>query len=82
MLHDRRENSPTRGVTQVVYAGADTPLLVTIPPGVVHGYRVLGTERVRLFYHTSEAYDPANPDEQRIPFDDPSVGFDWTTKNR
>jgi dTDP-4-dehydrorhamnose 3,5-epimerase len=72
----------TKGVTQVVYAGADTPLLVSIPPGVAHGYRVLGTERVCLFYHTSEAYDPADPDEKRILFDDPGIGFDWTTTNR
>ncbi len=82
VLHDLRDGSPTKGVTQVVYAGEDTPLLVAIPPGVAHGYRVLGSTRVCLFYHTSEAYDAANPDEKRIPFDDPAVGFDWTTKNR
>jgi dTDP-4-dehydrorhamnose 3,5-epimerase len=82
VLHDLRDASPTKGATQVVFAGQDKPLLVAIPPGVAHGYRVLGAERVCLFYHTSEAYDPANPDEKRIPFDDPSIGFDWATKNR
>ncbi|MFH1077935.1 MAG: dTDP-4-dehydrorhamnose 3,5-epimerase family protein [Patescibacteria group bacterium] len=82
VLHDLRVASPTKGVTQVIVAGEATPRLISIPPGVAHGYRVLGNERVCLFYHTSEAYDPAHPDEERIPFDDPGIGFDWSTKNR
>jgi len=32
--------------------------------------------------HTTERYDPDAPDEERIPFDDPRIGFDWRTKNR
>ncbi|MBU1348775.1 dTDP-4-dehydrorhamnose 3,5-epimerase family protein [Patescibacteria group bacterium] len=82
VLHDLRDGSPTKGTTQVIYAGSETPRLISIPPGVAHGYRVLGTERVRLFYHTSEAYDPTEPDEERVPHDDAGIGFDWNTKNR
>ena len=82
VLHDLREESPTKGETQVICAGEDNPVLIAIPPGVAHGYRVLGNQKICLFYHTSEAYDPANPDEERIAFDDPRIGFDWTTKNR
>ena len=82
VLHDMREDSPTKGETQVICAGQDNPVLIAIPPFVAHGYRVLGNEKVCLFYHTSEAYDPADPDEERIAFDDPQIGFDWQTKNR
>jgi len=82
VLHDLRADSPTKGETQAIYAGADNPLLVSIPPGVAHGYRVLGNERVGLFYHTSEAYDPKNPDEERIAFDDPAINFNWKTVNK
>lgn len=82
VLHDLRDNSATKGETQVIVCGEDNPLLVAIPPGVAHGYRVLGNKKVALFYHTSEAYNPDKPDEERIPFDDPSIGFDWQTKNR
>mgnify|MGYP000164959636 CR=1 FL=1 len=82
VLYDLRDDSPTKGETQVIYAGEDNPLVIAIPPGVAHGYRVLGNKKVGLFYHTSEAYDPENPDEERIPFDSPEIGFDWTTKNR
>jgi len=82
VLYDLREDSSTFEQTQVIYAGEDNPLLILIPPGVAHGYRVLGSRRAGLFYHTSEAYDPKNPDEERIPFDDVNISFDWQTKNK
>ncbi|NQT49650.1 dTDP-4-dehydrorhamnose 3,5-epimerase family protein [Candidatus Kuenenbacteria bacterium] len=82
VLHDLRESSATKGKTQVICAGEDNPVVISIPPGVAHGYRVLGNKKVGLFYHTSEAYDPNNPDEERIDFDDSRIGFDWETENR
>jgi dTDP-4-dehydrorhamnose 3,5-epimerase len=66
----------------VLFPGERTPLVIAIPPGVAHGYRVLGVQPAGLLYHTTEHYDPADPDEERIPFDDPKIGFDWRTKNR
>ena len=82
VLHDFRENSPTKGETDVFYPGEKNPMLISIPPGVVHGYRVLGNEKVGLFYHTTEPYDPAHPDEERLPFDSSEINFDWATKNK
>lgn len=82
VLYDLRADSPTKGETQVICAGEDNLCLIVIPPEVAHGYRVLGAEKVGLFYHTSEIYDSNNPDEERLSFDDPKIGFDWTTKNR
>lgn len=82
VLHDRRPESPTCGETQVIYAGEDNPVLILIPVGVAHGYQVLGNKPVILFYHTTESYNPQDPDEERIPFDDPSINFDWSIKNR
>ena len=82
VLYDRRPDSPTRGVTQVIYAGEDNPVLVLIPAGLAHGYQVLGSKPVILFYHVTQAYDPARPDEQRLAFDDPHIGFDWSIVNR
>ncbi len=82
VLYDRRPDSPSRGVTQVIFAGEDNPLLILIPSGVAHGFQVLGNRPVTLFYHVTRSYDPQAPDELRIPFDDPEIGFDWTIKNR
>ncbi len=77
VLHDLREDSPTKGETQVIPAGKDDYKLVVIPVGVAHGYKVLSEEPVLLFYHTTETYDPKNPDEQRTPYNDPKIGFKW-----
>jgi dTDP-4-dehydrorhamnose 3,5-epimerase len=82
VLYDRRPDSPTCGHTQVIYAGEENPLVVLIPAGVAHGYQVLGSEPVTLLYHVTQAYNPKAPDEQRIAFDDPEIGFDWSIRNR
>ncbi|KUO59866.1 MAG: spore coat protein [Gracilibacter sp. BRH_c7a] len=82
VLHDLRENSPTKGVTNVFYLGETNPLLLVIPKGVAHGYRVLGSSPLIITYFTTEAYNPANPDERRLPWNDADINFDWTTENR
>jgi dTDP-4-dehydrorhamnose 3,5-epimerase len=82
VLHDLREGSATHARTDVHYMGEYRPLVIAIPPGVAHGYRVLGSVPAALVYHTTEHYDPADPDEERISFDDTRIGFDWTTRNR
>jgi dTDP-4-dehydrorhamnose 3,5-epimerase len=82
VLYDRRPDSPTCKTTQVIYAGEDNPVIVLIPAGIAHGYQVLGNQPVILFYHVTKSYDPKSPDEERIAFDDPEIGFDWSIKNR
>lgn len=77
VLYDLREGSSTKGKTEVIYAGKDDYKLIVIPAGVAHGYKVLSNEPVLLFYHTTEPYNPKNPDEERISFNDPRIGFDW-----
>lgn len=77
VLYDLRKNSKTKGETQVISTGEGDYKLILIPKGVVHGYKVLSKEPVLLFYHTTESYNRANPDEERIPYDDPKIGFDW-----
>ena len=79
VLHDLRNDSPTKGQTQVIYTGKDDYKLILIPEGVAHGYKVVSKEPVLLFYHTTESYDAESPDEERLPFDDPQIGFDWET---
>ncbi len=82
VLYDRREDSPSFGLTQEIFAGEDNPLLILIPAGVAHGYQVIGNRPVYLFYHTTESYDRSDPDEERIPYDDPGIAFDWSIRFR
>lgn len=77
VMHDLRKDSPTFGETQTVQAGKDDYKLIVIPTGVAHGYKVLSDEPVILIYYTTEMYDPKEPDEKRIAYDDPSINFDW-----
>jgi dTDP-4-dehydrorhamnose 3,5-epimerase len=79
-LHDLREDSPTFGQTNVFYLGDQNRALLYIPHGVAHGYRVLGGAPLALVYHTTHVYNP--DDELRRPWNDPAIGFDWTTVNR
>jgi len=55
-LWDNREESSTYGTMQRIFAGADKPLCVIIPPGVVHGYKVVGTEPGMVFNCPNRLY--------------------------
>lgn len=77
VLYDQREDSPTKGETEVIYGGKDDYKLVLIPVGVVHGYKVLSKDDCMLFYHVTKAYDRENPDEERIDPFDKEINFDW-----
>jgi len=79
-LHDLREGSPTCGQTDVFYLGDAQRALLFIPHGVAHGYRVLGPAPMGLVYFTTHVYNPG--DELRRAWDDPAIGFNWTTVNR
>lgn len=82
VLYDLREDSPTKGETNVFYMGEDNPIAVLIPTGVAHGYRTLGEKPAIIIYFTTQSYNPNNPDEKRLPFNDPRIGFNWETRMR
>ena len=81
VLVDLRPESPTCGVVQSLVLGEHAPRMVAIPPLVAHGYQILDLRDVTLNYYVSEPYDPGDPDEGRIPWDDPRIGYDWTIEN-
>ncbi len=77
VLHDQREDSPTRGEIQEFSMGERNPILVVIPPYVLHGITPDGDEACYLINVPTEPYKYNEPDEFRVPFDDPSIGYDW-----
>jgi dTDP-4-dehydrorhamnose 3,5-epimerase len=81
VLVDLREDSPTTGRIQVVILGEHSPKMVAIPPFVAHGYQALDLTDVILNYYVTEPYDPVDPDEGRIAWNDARIGFDWTIEN-
>ena len=74
-LHDTRVNSPTYRETMEIFMGDNQPSQVLrVPPGVAHGCKCISGP-AHLFYVTSKIYDPS--DEGRIPYNDPTIGYDW-----
>jgi dTDP-4-dehydrorhamnose 3,5-epimerase len=45
VLWDSREDSPTYMNRKVLFTGKDDPKCVIVPPGVVHAYKNIGTEK-------------------------------------
>ena len=81
VLFDNREESPSYRTKLVFNLGEESKFgpgtfaaCVRIPPGVLHGCKVLSDE-AHLFYITSETYDPG--DEGRFPFDCGIVPHAW-----
>ena len=79
-LVDLRADSKTFGARNTLYVGALRPWRLLIPPGVGHGYKVLGGEPGILVYLTSQKYDPS--DEGRIAYNDPDVAYDWELQHK
>ena len=79
-LVDLRNDSPTWGVKNTLYVGSLRPWSVTVPPGVGHGYKVIGADPGVLVYITNRLYDPA--DEGRIPYNHPSIRYDWELQHK
>jgi dTDP-4-dehydrorhamnose 3,5-epimerase len=79
-LVDLRKNSPTFGARNTLYAGALRPCQVLIPPGVGHGYKVIGDHPGVLTYVTDRFYNPK--DEGRIPYNEPHINYDWEIQHK
>ena len=80
MLYDLRVGSPTFGQLNTIYTGPLRPLQILIPPGVGHGYKIVGPDSALLVYATDQFYDPT--DEGRIPWNDPDIHYDWETQRK
>lgn len=79
-LADLRSGSPTFGLRNTLYVGPMRPWQLLIPPGVAHGYKVIGHDDAMLVYLTDRFYNPQ--DEGRIPYNDPSINYDWETQKK
>jgi dTDP-4-dehydrorhamnose 3,5-epimerase len=79
-LVDLRPNSPTFGLRNTIYTGDLRPWQILIPPGVGHGYKVVGVEPALLVYLTDRTYNPA--DEGRIAYNDPGINYDWELQHK
>jgi dTDP-4-dehydrorhamnose 3,5-epimerase-like enzyme len=59
--------------------GDDNPVAVYIPGRHAHGFEALTD--LLFCYHVTEEYDPAQPDEQGVCWNDPRVKDLWSTQS-
>lgn len=64
------------GNVRWVYLGENDRRVLSIPPGVWHGYMVLGEDEAILMYYITSKYDEKNPDEERMTVE--ASGVDWS----
>jgi len=59
--------------------GDDNPMAIYVPGRNAHGYEAL-TDAL-FCYLVTEEFDPNDPDEQNVPWNDPRVVHLWSTKS-
>jgi dTDP-4-dehydrorhamnose 3,5-epimerase len=67
------------GEVFAVDVGEENPVGVYVPGRHAHGFEALTD--VLFCYHVTSEYDPADPDEHEIPWDDPRVKDVWSTSS-
>ncbi len=77
VCYDSREGSPTKGKVNEFFPGERNPMLIKIPPYVLHGFKAIGGEPVYVVNFPTELYDYAKPDEFRVPSNSKDIPYDW-----
>ena len=82
VLYDMRADSATRGQVQEFFLGRDHLKLITIPPGVYHGFKCIGDREVVALNCPTRPYDHDRPDELRLPPDSDKIPYDWSLNHK
>jgi dTDP-4-dehydrorhamnose 3,5-epimerase len=80
LLYDDRKNSPTRGKHMEFIVSRENPMLITIPPGVLHGFEALEGEPIFVINVPTEPYDYKHPDEFRVDAFKNNIPIKWHAK--
>jgi dTDP-4-dehydrorhamnose 3,5-epimerase len=63
-LWDNRKNSKTYGSFREITGGKDNPVLIIIPPGIVHGYKNISEEPGMVINYPDQLYKGWNKEEE------------------
>ena len=75
VLHDPRDDSPTRGQVDVFHLSPARPTLLAVPPWVWHGVQNLSTDVSSFVNLFDRPYDYDDPDEWRLPADTDEIPY-------
>ena len=76
-LYDDRKRSSTYGMINEFFVGEKNPILISVPPGVHHGFKAIGTETAYFLSVPTLPYNYEEPDEYRLPPDTKKIPYDW-----
>ena len=71
--YDDRKDSNTYGELDEIILSEESLKIVRIPGILWHGYKALGTKPIKMLYGVNKLYDYDNPDEERRPWNDPTI---------
>ncbi len=81
VLYDGREDSPTHGEINEFFIGSLNPMMIKIPPGVMHGFKGISEETTLIINVPTELYNYQQPDEYRLPAHTDQIPYDWARKD-
>jgi len=81
VLYDNRDGSPTKGLLNEFFAGIHNPILIQVPPFVIHGFKCVSEREAIVLNIPTEVYHYDEPDEFRIPPDSPEIPYNWERKD-
>jgi len=81
VLYDSRPDSPTHGQINEFFMGELNPILLKIPPLVMHGFKGISQEMTLIVNIPTELYRYDEPDEYRLPWNTPEIPYNWERKN-
>jgi dTDP-4-dehydrorhamnose 3,5-epimerase len=82
VLCDLREDSKTYGFINEFFLGIHHPMMVSVPPFVLHGFQGVGMEEAMVLNLPTELYDYSQPDEFRVDPHENDIPYDWNRIDR
>ena len=76
-LCDGREDSSTKGQINELFIGDKNPMIISVPPGIWHGFKAIGGKDAYFISVPTEPYNYTTPDEYRLPPDTKEIDYDW-----
>jgi len=80
VLYDDRVHSKTRFQIKEYFLGPDNYYLLSVPPGIWNGFKGIGGEP-SIVANCSDI-EHSDGEIKRIPFNDPSIPYDWKVIHR
>jgi dTDP-4-dehydrorhamnose 3,5-epimerase len=78
VLYDARSGSKSFGKIMEFVIGPREPKLISIPPGVYHGFQCVSDIEAIMINVPTEPYNSQNPDEYRLDLSAPEVPYEWS----